>query len=542
MIRAVAYYRMSDGKQEQSIPGQRHEVQAYAAKHGYCIVREYADEAISGDETEKRIQFQRMLKDAKDRGDFKVVLCWDQDRFGRFDPLEAGYWIKPLRDAGVRLETVAQGRIDWEDFAGRIIYAVQQEGKHQFLRDLSRNETRGKLRVAREGKWNGGKPPYGYTVEGHRLVPGDPAEVAVVKELFLRYAAGTVSLRGLATDLTRRGIPSPCGAAWSNGVVRKILRHPVYLGDTVWNRRHEGKYCGVAAGEIIAETRAGRHYNPEADYIIKRGTHEALTDRDTFERVQRRLMERQNACAPSPTDPYSLSGLVMCANCGAVMHGATMRRGARMYRHYICSTYNLLGKPHCSHNRMEEAPLLSCIVRRIQQECQIPANRAELRERLRQKLGGAETPDNTAQLRREIASLDRRIDQGQERYLSAPAALAPGLLAKLQQWTDERNGLHAQLADVQAGADSALATLDEQVARAIALLSQLQDVLKRADPARVRAVVGEMVVRVDCWFRQVQAAKYLRSHFDHGLIRLRKDLTITRPDVHALAWTPEFTA
>ena len=52
----------------------------------------------------------------------EAVLCWDQDRFGRFDPLEAGYWIKPLRDAGIRLETVAQGRIDWEDFAGRIIF------------------------------------------------------------------------------------------------------------------------------------------------------------------------------------------------------------------------------------------------------------------------------------------------------------------------------------------------------------------------------------------------------------------------------------
>src|SRR5262249_32979526 len=100
IVPAVAYYRMSDDKQEASIADQREAVKAYAAEHGYRIVREYKDEGISGDDTEKRLEFQRMLRDAKDRGDFAVVLCWDQDRFGRFDPLEAGYWVKPLRDAG----------------------------------------------------------------------------------------------------------------------------------------------------------------------------------------------------------------------------------------------------------------------------------------------------------------------------------------------------------------------------------------------------------------------------------------------------------
>lgn len=55
----------------------------------YTIVREYLDEGFSGDATEKRLQFQQMIAEAAD-GDFEVVLCWDQDRFGRFDSLEAG--------------------------------------------------------------------------------------------------------------------------------------------------------------------------------------------------------------------------------------------------------------------------------------------------------------------------------------------------------------------------------------------------------------------------------------------------------------------
>ena len=45
--------------------------------------------------------------------------------------------------------TVAQGSVDWTSFAGRLIYNVQQEGKHAFLRDLSRNVLRGRIAAAK---------------------------------------------------------------------------------------------------------------------------------------------------------------------------------------------------------------------------------------------------------------------------------------------------------------------------------------------------------------------------------------------------------
>ena len=103
------------------------------------------------------------------------MLCWDQDRFGRFDPIEGGHWILPFRDAGVRLETIAQGKIDWNDFAGRLIYLVQQEGKHAYLRDLSRNVTCGFLNAAKNGRGGtGGRAPSGYKQCNGEIVV-DPA-------------------------------------------------------------------------------------------------------------------------------------------------------------------------------------------------------------------------------------------------------------------------------------------------------------------------------------------------------------------------------
>jgi DNA invertase Pin-like site-specific DNA recombinase len=89
---AVLYLRMSDERQERSIPEQRSELLKYAEKHGYHVLREYADSAISGDDTARRVAFLRMREDAQ-KGGFHVVLCWDQDRFGRFDPIEGGYGV-----------------------------------------------------------------------------------------------------------------------------------------------------------------------------------------------------------------------------------------------------------------------------------------------------------------------------------------------------------------------------------------------------------------------------------------------------------------
>ena len=74
---AVLYLRMSDGRQECSISEQRSELLKYAKKHGYHVLREYADSAISGDDTAHRVAFLRMREDAQ-KGGFHVVLCWDR--------------------------------------------------------------------------------------------------------------------------------------------------------------------------------------------------------------------------------------------------------------------------------------------------------------------------------------------------------------------------------------------------------------------------------------------------------------------------------
>src|SRR5262249_8365328 len=128
IIRVAVYYRMSTLKQEDSIDRQRSQVVAYAKARGYLIVAEYVDEGVAGDELRRRKEFQRPLRDAQ-TGQFDGILCDDNDRFGRFDSIDMGEIVAPLRRKGVWLESVAQGRSDWESFAGRVTKAVLDEAK-----------------------------------------------------------------------------------------------------------------------------------------------------------------------------------------------------------------------------------------------------------------------------------------------------------------------------------------------------------------------------------------------------------------------------
>jgi len=308
----VLYLRMSDERQEHSITDQRTELLTYAVKHGYKVLREYIDPAISGDDTLRRVEFLRMREDAA-KSEFAVVLCWDQDRFGRFDPIEGGYWILPFRNAGVRLETIAQGKIDWTDFSGRLRYVVEQEGKHAYLRDLSRNVCRGLKRSAEAGELI--VACYGYRSVGTELVV-EPDEAKIVRMIFKLYLSAKGSLRSIAQRLNQDKVPSPRGGTWAVNSVRSILTRHKYTGAYSWGSTVVGRYHGIGGGEIVLRQKSDKQ--EKATPITSDRRHPSIIDEDQFDRVQRLLQRRTIETSPSD-QTYLLSGLLRCANCGSSM-------------------------------------------------------------------------------------------------------------------------------------------------------------------------------------------------------------------------------
>src|SRR5262245_4906533 len=198
--KAVCYYRMSDDRQENSIERQRSQVEPYAAVSGYRVVSTYTDLGISGDEIAKRPQFRRMLDDAR-AGKFDVILVDQKSRFGRFDAITYGYVVHPLREAGIKLVSVADGVVDWNSFAGRLVDAIGQETNQKYVVDMSRAVLSGMANRVRAGEWPGGPVPYAYRLtykDGVRrgvpaklpdkLLLGPAGEVETVRLIFDLYA------------------------------------------------------------------------------------------------------------------------------------------------------------------------------------------------------------------------------------------------------------------------------------------------------------------------------------------------------------------
>jgi DNA invertase Pin-like site-specific DNA recombinase len=513
---AVAYYRMSTDRQEASIPAQREAVEKYAAENGYQIIREYIDEGISGDATEKRIQFKRMIADAE-QGKFEAILCWDMDRFGRFDSIEAGRWVYPLRANHVHLATVAQGEMDWTDFAGRMMYGIQTEAKHSYLTDLSRNVTRGMMRLAQQGQWPGGKPPIGYMLKDKRLEPGPTEAVALVRRMFREYMRGK-SLRGLAETLNLEGQLSPKGKQWTANGIAGVLKNRAYIGDFIWNQRCDSKY-----------KRKGRtaKFNQAAEWIVIEHHHPAIIDRPTFATVQEQLTARRTCSTPHPSGGgFVLSGVLFCGKCGHKMSG-DLGNGVHQY---TCYGYRQHGKGYCDSNRLRQQIVLDAILTAVEREYFNPQTMERLATECRRQLKAKGTKPEAIKLRKELAEVEAKLAKAQRRLVEVDA----DLIDDVQQQTRKLKARRASLAGILKAAGKAPVKqgdeIDAKAAAALAWFGRLKEAARRADPMLLRKFIREAFEKVEIWTEKERwTDRRFKRKLKRGRIHLRTCNLLSTP-------------
>jgi len=532
-VRAATYFRMSRDEQEHSIERQQQQVRPYAQRVGYEIVKEYTDEGVRGwKAAEDRPAFQQMLNDAQ-RGLFDVILCDDVDRFGRYDPITYGAVVSPLRDANVRLETVAQGRIDWNDTLSQLTDSMRMAFKKEESRTTSRRILTRFMVMAREGKWINGTPPYGFAVneETGRLVLGDATQVKVVQWMFDSYAKRDVSIRWIALELHNRGVLSPTGKEWwSIPSIHKVLKNRNYLGICHWNTSTVAEFNHLQGGQIVKrdEDRSRRRKKAEPEWIVVPGTHPAIVDQETFDAVQAKLAGHQKRTTPKVAGgDFLLSGMMVCGHCGGRMVAGNPRQNRKRV-FYECNSYRQYGKTACNRHTIYEADLVACIAAKIQEDFLNPDNFAKLREEMRRQAEAErkEAPCEAARLRRQIEQLDRKIQQGNERLAVVDVDMVAGLSATIRGWRQERERIEQQLRDAEQGPD--IEAIELQLAQAEALLWQLREALDRSDPTELRAVLRELVEKVELYWTHTNRGPHVVSKFARGLIYLKVDEQMSR--------------
>ena len=255
----------------------------------------------------------------------------------------------------------AGGRVDVGSPAHQALVTVLgAQSRREVARSRHRVLAAMRAQVREQGRYLGGRPPYGYQLVdagphpnrahaewGRRLrrLEPDPQTAPHVRWMFERRLEGC-SVAGIARELTERGVPCPsevdpgrnghrAGGGWALRTVAVILANPRYTGRQVWDRQRT---------ERPGERASGRS-GPAGWTISTTMAHPALISEAEFVSAQR--VRAARPASDGRPRRYLLSGLVQCALCGRRLdsHWVHGRAGYRCRHGYTSSRPRPKGEP-----------------------------------------------------------------------------------------------------------------------------------------------------------------------------------------------------
>ena len=302
-----------------SIQNQRKILQKAAKDKGYTDTVFFVDDGITGT-TMKRPGFQKMLT-AIEAGYILAVFVKDLSRLGR-NYIEVGKLTEeffPLHD--IRLVAVSNG-VD-SDEGEDDFTPFKNIMNEYYAKDISR-----KRRIVNKMKGNAGvplsPPPYGYikNPDDPRFWVVEPEAAEVVRRIYCMALEG-YGLAEIAARLAADGVVNPTyywrsrgtsrggskstvePTKWGHTTVKKILTLQEYCGDVINFKSYSKSY-----------KMKKRIENPEENRAIFLNVHEAIIDRQTWEKVQA-LQKGTRRKKPTVTqEPSVFSGLLKCPECG----------------------------------------------------------------------------------------------------------------------------------------------------------------------------------------------------------------------------------
>ena len=325
--RCVLYLRVSLERQVEgySLAGQRDYLKEWAEHEGMIVTGVYVDAGKSGKSINGREEFQKMLSDIStgvNSVDFVVV--FKLSRFGRNakDVLNS---LSQLQRYGCNLICKEDG-LDSSTAMGRMMITILGAVAEMERENILSQSTLGREKKAKDGGWNGGLPPYGYTLikEGEHksklIIKEDDA--AIVRLIFDKFVNQGMGYSTIARYLNEIGIPRPpmrekngrTFLDWSTQQVRIILQSECYTGRVTYGKTRQKRVEGTESVYKRVKTK---------DYILSSQiTHEPIIDDDLFERAR---LRRQEITASSPkigrAPKHLLSGILRCPMCNSAMCG-----------------------------------------------------------------------------------------------------------------------------------------------------------------------------------------------------------------------------
>nr|WP_239171111.1 recombinase family protein [Actinoplanes campanulatus] len=454
-------------------------------------------------------------------------------------PMRGGLWVPEVG-----------GPIDPDNEAHDLVMSVfggMSKGERNRIKVRVRTSMASQTQV--EGRFLGGRPPYGYTLanlgphpnpakaaDGRQLrglVP-DPNTAPVVQRIYTEFLAGN-GLYVIAEGLTADGILCPSaydrarnphrrGTAWSKSAIRVILTNPRYTGRQVWNKQRTDEVLLDVDDVALGHTTIMR-WNPKEKWVISKDiVHTPLIDADTFDQVQQVLQRRGDGPGFEHKQHrsrhiYVFKGRVYCGLCHRKMQGQRSN-GEAYYRCRYPEEYALANKiVHPRNVYLRERDIVGPL-----DDALAAAFRPGRIDRTVAMMAAAQAPEPveseaTRQARVQVANWDAKLT-------TYRAALEAGADPEVVTgWIKEAQTERAKAARVLNAPPPSRAPqmTPAQITELVAQLGDIGVVLGEADPADRAAVYQQLGVRLtyhpDTQKVRVQAQPVADSHGDLVCVR-----------------------
>lgn len=361
-LRVAAYCRVSTDSDEQAISyeTQMEHYTSYIQRNPeWEFAGIFADDGISGTNTKKREEFNRMIEECM-AGHIDMIITKSISRFAR-NTLDCLKYIRLLKEKNIPV-FFEKENINTMDSKGEVLLTIMASLAQQESESLSKN-----VKLGLQFRYQNGEVQVnhnrfmGYTKDenGHLIIV--PSEAEVIKRIYLEYLQGA-SLKQIGESLEADGILTAAGKAkWRPETIKKILKNEKYIGDALLQKTY--------TIDVLTKKRVQNHGIVPKYYV--ENDHEPIIPRNLYMQVQEEMLRRANMHSGEKmkkrvySSKYALSSIVYCSKCGDIYRRIAWNNRGKHSVVWRCVSRVEHGPDCCDAPTIQENDLQNAVVKAI---------------------------------------------------------------------------------------------------------------------------------------------------------------------------------
>jgi len=360
-VRVAAYCRVSTDQEEQ-LSSYENQIKYYKTmieEHPeYELVDIYADEGISGTNTKKRAEFNRMISDCRKRKIDRVVTK-SISRFAR-NTLDCLNYVRELQALNIAI-IFENENINTLDGQGEVLITILASLSQNTSKQISDNTKWGIHRRYEQGQFKiSTKRFLGYDHDENDKMVINKGQAKIVKRIYEEYLSGKTT-DYITRILIKERVKNWNGSTiWHTTTLQSILGNEKYMGDAILQKGY--------TVDFLTKKRAKNEGQLQSFYVEE--SHEAIIEPNMWKCTQLEMKRRKMYLEEHGILSYGInvernpfSSKVICGECNKAYSrkGWKTQYGTRLV--WQCAErYKIKGTVGCINRHVDEETLHQAFV------------------------------------------------------------------------------------------------------------------------------------------------------------------------------------